>query len=113
VTPKPVRLGDAALLDVRAIAFAYRTEAGEGVAVRFTESLGRALRYIAAHPASGSPRYAHELDLPGLRVWPIRRFPHLVFYVEREDMVLVWRVLHASRDIPETLSADPPTSPSG
>jgi toxin ParE1/3/4 len=103
VTPKPVRLGDAARLDVRAIAFAYRTEAGEAVALRFTQALARALRHIGAHPASGSPRYAYELDLPGLRVWPVRRFPHLAFYVEREDMILVWRVLHASRDIPGTL----------
>ena len=103
MTPKPVRLGEAARLDVRAIVFAYRTEAGEAVALRFAQALERALRHIGAHPASGSPRYAHELDLPGLRVWPVRRFPHLVFYVEREDMVSVWRVLHASRDIPETL----------
>jgi toxin ParE1/3/4 len=61
------------------------------------------LRHIGAHPASGSPRYAHLLDLPGLRVWPIRRFPYLVFYVERDDAVAIWRVLHTRRDIPQTL----------
>jgi len=48
----------------------------------------------------GSPRYAFELRLEGLRAWPLRRYPYLVFYVEREDHLDVWRVLHAQRDIP-------------
>jgi toxin ParE1/3/4 len=103
VTSKPVRLGDPARLDVRAIAFGYRMEAGEALALRFMQALERALRHIGSHPASGSLRYAHALDLPGLRVWPIRHFPHLVFYVEHEAHIAVWRVLHARRDIPGTL----------
>ena len=32
--------------------------------------------------------------------WPLRRYPYFVFYVEREDHLDVWRVLHAQRDIP-------------
>ena len=52
------------------------------------------------HPAVGSPRFAFELRLEGLRAWPLRRYPYLVFYVEREDHLDVWRVLHAQRDIP-------------
>lgn len=85
----------------------YMAEAGTPVALAFVDALDAALRHIAAHPASGSPRYAHEVDLPGLRVWPIRRFPHLVFYVEGGD-VDVWRVLHGERDIPAWLG--PPSS---
>lgn len=42
----------------------------------------------------------HDLNLPGLRAWPLTRYPYLVFYVERSDHVDVWRVLHAQRDIP-------------
>ena len=42
-----------------------------------------------------------ELNLPGLRSRPVRRFPHIVFYVEATDRVDVWRVLHGTRDIPE------------
>jgi toxin ParE1/3/4 len=30
----------------------------------------------------------------------MKGYPHLVFYVERDDHVDVWRVLHGSRDIP-------------
>ena len=43
----------------------------------------------------------HELNLPGLRFWPLTRYPHLVFYVERPDHIDVWRVLHGTRDIPQ------------
>ena len=45
-------------------------------------------------------QYAHELNLPGLRFWPLKRFPYLVFYVEHASHIDVWRVLHGKRDIP-------------
>ena len=63
-------------------------------------ALEKAYAHIARHPATGSPRYAHELNLPGLRDWPLTRYPHLVFYVEHPDQIDVWRVLHGQRDIP-------------
>jgi toxin ParE1/3/4 len=52
---------------------------------------------------SGSPRYGLELNLPGLRCWPLARYPHLVFYLERVDHIDVWRVVDAHRDIPAWL----------
>jgi toxin ParE1/3/4 len=61
------------------------------------------LLLIATRPAAGSPPYGQELGLPGLRHRRLRRFPYLVFYVEREDHIDVWRVLHAQRDIPVRL----------
>lgn len=78
----------------------YLDEGGERVGLGFIDALERAYRHIARRPASGSPRYAQELDLPGLRVWPLKRYPHLVFYVERNDHIDVWRVLHSQRDLP-------------
>ncbi len=78
----------------------YLDEGGERVGLGFIEALEKAYRHIARHPASGSPRYAQELDLPGLRVWPLKRYPYLVFYVERDDHIDVWRVLHSQRDLP-------------
>ena len=78
----------------------YLDEGGERVGLGFIEALEKAYRHIARHPASGSPRYAQELDLPGLRAWPLKRYPYLVFYVERDDHVDVWRVLHSQRDLP-------------
>ena len=78
----------------------YLVEANDEVALGFLDALEKAYRHIAQQPASGSPRYAHQLGLADLRFWPLGRYPYLVFYVERDDHVDVWRVLHHQRDIP-------------
>lgn len=48
----------------------------------------------------GRSRSSSELNLPGLRFWPLQKYPHLVFYLERSDHIDVWRVLHGQRDVP-------------
>lgn len=78
----------------------YLVEASAKVALGFTDELEKAYAHIARHPASGSPRYAHQLGLADLRFWPLGRYPYLVFYVERDEQIDVWRVLHEQRDIP-------------
>ena len=78
----------------------YLDAGGEPVGLGFIDALEKAYRHIARYPASGSARYAQELDLVGLRAWPLKRYPHLVFYVERDDHIDVWRVLHSQRDLP-------------
>ncbi len=78
----------------------YLNEATEQAALGFIDALERAYKHISRHPESGSSRYAHELDLPGLRSWGLKRYPYLVFYIERDDHIDVWRVLHGMRDIP-------------
>jgi toxin ParE1/3/4 len=78
----------------------YLQEAGDQVALGFIESLQKTYNYIGRHPKTGSPRYAHELNLPGLRMWSLKRYPYLVFYVEQDDHIDVWRVLNSHRDIP-------------
>ncbi len=82
-------------------AIAYYLNAGAGQAAPgFIGALEQAYARIGRHAATGSPRYAHELNLPGLRCWPLTRYPQRVFYVERVDHIDVWRVLHGLRDIP-------------
>ena len=78
----------------------YLNEKTELAALAFVDVLERAFLHIGRHPATGSMRYGYELDLPGLRCWPVKRYPYLVFYVERADHIDVWRVLHGKRDIP-------------
>lgn len=78
----------------------YLREAGDQVALGFIESLQKTYDYVGRHPQTGSPRYAHELNLPGLRMWPLKRYPYLVFYVEQDNHIDVWRVLNSHRDIP-------------
>jgi len=78
----------------------YLVEASAKDALGFVDELEKAYVHIARHPASGSPRYAHQLGLADLRFWPLGRYPYLVFYVERDEHIDVWRVLHEQRDIP-------------
>lgn len=97
---KPVIPREAARRDVDAAIEYYLAEGTQQAALGFIDALDQTYGHIGRHPATGSPRYAHELDLPELRVWPLNRYPYLVFYVEREDLIDVWRVLHGQRDIP-------------
>lgn len=80
-------------------------ECAEQAACGLIDALEEAYAQIGRHAATGSPRYAHELNLPGLRFWPLTRYPYLVFYVERPDHIDVWRVLHGARDIPQWMGA--------
>ena len=85
----------------------YSNAASAAVALALIDALEDAFERLGAHPASGSPRYGRELDLPGLRSWVVRGFPYLVFYIERSANVDVWRILHAARDIPAWLRESP------
>jgi toxin ParE1/3/4 len=98
---KTVVARELAILDIDEIIAFYLGESAEQAACGFIDALEDAFAHIGRYPATGSPRYAHELNLPGLRFWPLTRYPHLVFYVERPDHIDVWRVLHGTRDIPQ------------
>jgi toxin ParE1/3/4 len=99
----PVVLRAAASRDVDEALAHYEEEAGAAVARSFIDALERTFLHVGRHPATGSPRYATELGLPGLRAWPLDGFPYLVFYVQRQGSVDVWRLLQAQRDIPAWL----------
>ena len=103
---KPVISRELANQDIEGALDHYLGEGAEQAAFGFIDSLELAYAHISRHSATGSPRYAHELNLPGLRFWPLARYPYLVFYVEHEQHIDVWRVLHGSRDIPAWLQED-------
>jgi toxin ParE1/3/4 len=100
VKAKPVIPRELANRDVDEAIDYYLSEGAEQAALGFVGALEQAYVHIGLHPASGSPRYAHELSLPGLRSWSLSHYPQLVFYVEQDDHINVWRVLHGQRDIP-------------
>lgn len=78
----------------------YLVEADHGVALQFVEAVEHALHLLGDMPYVGSPRLAHELGLPELRALLVDGFPYLIFHVVHDDHIDVWRVLHASRDLP-------------
>ncbi|MDP2094066.1 MAG: type II toxin-antitoxin system RelE/ParE family toxin [Hydrogenophaga sp.] len=108
---KPVRLRALAVADVDDAIRHYLQEAGPDVALGFIDELEQAYTHLGRQPGTGSPRYAPELNLPGLRSWPLSRYPYIVFYAEQSDHVDVWRVLHSARDMPAWLSEGDPALP--
>ena len=87
-------------------AIAYDLKEGaETAALGFIDELETAYIHISRNPGTGSSRYAHALDLPGLGFGPLTRCPHLVFYFEQSDCIDVWRILHGQRDIPAWMQA--------
>jgi toxin ParE1/3/4 len=85
--------------DVEAAIDYYLDEDSEQAALGLIDALEKAYVHISRQPGTGSSRYAHEVNLPGLRSWPLTRYPHLIFYVEHAEHIDVWRVLHGARDI--------------
>lgn len=100
MTAKPIVPREQARRDIEAATDYYADQAGEEVALRFIDALESAYRLIAARPTTGSPLYGRELSLPGLRYRRLKRYPYLVFYIDRQDHVDVWRVLHTRQDFP-------------
>ena len=98
--PLPVIPRERAHLDAEEAIEHYLEEGSGEAALGFIDALERVYARIGRYPESGSTRYAHELNLPGLRSWPLKRYPYLVFYVPGETHIDVWRILHAKRDIP-------------
>lgn len=93
-----------ARLDLDQAADHYEAEAGPDVALRFVDAVEAAYRTIGERPSVGSSLWAEQLGIAGLRSRPVARFPYLIFYLEEEEHVEVWRVLHARRDIPGELA---------
>jgi toxin ParE1/3/4 len=100
----PVVLHGRAIRDVDTAVDYYVAYGSPLAAERFIDALENAYRHIAEYTASGSLRIAHELQLSGLRSWPLFGFPYLVFYLMRTEQVDVWRVLHSQRDITPVLA---------
>jgi toxin ParE1/3/4 len=105
VKAKPVVPRALANQDVDEALAYYLGEKAEAAALGFIDALAQAYAHIGRHPATGSPRYAHELNLPGLRTWQLSKYPHMVFYMEHPDHIDVWRVLHGQRDISAWMQA--------
>ncbi|MGH9133627.1 MAG: type II toxin-antitoxin system RelE/ParE family toxin [Ilumatobacteraceae bacterium] len=102
--PKPVRLRRLAADDIDTAVAYLLAEAGTDVAAKLIDAIEAALAHVGRYPHNGTLRFSYELDIPALRAWPVPGFPYLVFYLERDDEVDVWRILHTRRDIRTTLA---------
>jgi len=102
-----IRLRPRARQDIEEALDYYLGELAFDAAEGFARESEAAFHHLSCLPASGSPRYAHLLDLPGLRTWPVAAYPYLIFYFERDGLVDVLRVLHTRRNISALLLEQP------
>jgi toxin ParE1/3/4 len=71
------------------------------VADRFQLAVSGSISAVMKHPGAGSPRQrCHNPALGGLRAWAVKGFDQFrIYYLVRENTVMVVRVLHDKRDI--------------
>ena len=84
-------------------AAAFLFDENPAAAVSFLDAVETAFGLLVEQPGIGSPRYAHLLPGVNLRMWPVKGFPHLIFYLDRAGGIEVVRVLHGARDLPAIL----------
>jgi toxin ParE1/3/4 len=75
LTGKPVVPRKVAISDVDEIIGDYLETSPEAITIGFVDALESAYAQIGLNPAIGSPRYAYELELPGLRSWLLKGYP--------------------------------------
>ena len=76
----------------------YRDQAGESVALRFMDEVGRAESHLHSNP------YLYQRIAAEVRHLVLRRFPYALIYAISDDVVTVLGCLHSSRE-PLTLAA--------
>ncbi|MBL8870220.1 MAG: type II toxin-antitoxin system RelE/ParE family toxin [Planctomycetaceae bacterium] len=69
-------------------------------ALRFMDQAQVAFNFLRQFPEAGSDHVYSSDTLRGTRSWPIRGFENwIVFYVVRDNELIVIRVLHGARDV--------------
>ncbi len=95
---KPVVRSQLATADARSAIAYYANEVGTDIAQRFLASLAACYAAIAEAPGIGSAPVGYDLGIPGLRARRIPSFPFLAFYMEQDEQIVIWRLLHEKRD---------------
>jgi toxin ParE1/3/4 len=80
--------------------FAYISQNNPEIALQFFDSTRITIAQIARMPGIGSIFTTNDNRLQDLRKWSVKDFrKYLIFYVDREDVIEIVRILYAARDI--------------
>lgn len=99
------------LLREYAIGYKQNPDAGQAVALRFLEDAERAVQFICDNPLSCLV-YPEAQQHPELRdyqfhKWPLRTFPHSIFFRIRSETTLILEAIYPQRmDISRKLASD-------
>ena len=92
-----------AVEDEEEIVHYYEQTSSEQVSLGFINALDQAFSQLSRYPHMGSPRPEYDLELDWIRSWPLKKFPHLIYYEIQTDHIELWRILHPKRDIFQTM----------
>lgn len=82
--------------DVEAAIDYFLAQGPHSIAQGFIDALEQTYTRISHYPAGGSLRYAHALNIDGLRFARLGRYPWLVFYVEQAEWIEITRSAFSS-----------------
>ena len=102
---RPARLSPRAIEDLREAA-AWIAQDNPAAARALRAVVRQAAMRIAEFPRSAPLR--PELVPPPARVLALPGWPYLLIYEETASRVLILRLIHAARDVPDTMSRDLP-----
>lgn len=74
-----------AVEDEEEIVHYYEQTSSEQVALGFINALDQAFSPLSRYPHMDSPRPEYDLELDGIRSWPLKKFPHLIYYEIQTD----------------------------
>jgi toxin ParE1/3/4 len=84
--------------------FAYISQDNHEIALQFFDSTRLTIAQIARMPGVGGVFATNNPRLEGLRKWAVKDFrKYLIFYIDRDEVVEVVRILYATRDITSIL----------
>jgi toxin ParE1/3/4 len=80
--------------------FAYISQNNPETALQFFDSTRITIAQIARMPGIGSIFTTNDNRLQDLRKWSVKDFrKYLIFYIDRDEVVEIVRILYATRDI--------------
>ena len=88
-----VEFTNRALADLRKLSADSRAIFGDVVASALGERISNVVRHLAENPES-APRV---IERPGIRVFPLIRYPYKIFYRVLDDRIRILHIRHTSR----------------
>jgi toxin ParE1/3/4 len=80
--------------------FAYISQDNPEIALQFFDLTRLTIAQIARMPGMGSIFVTDNNRLQNLRKWSVKDFrKYLIFYIDRDQVVEIVRILYATRDI--------------
>lgn len=91
--------------------YTYISQNNPDAALRFFDAARETFAKIATTPNLGRVYPNQNKSLTGLRKWGITGFKsYIIFYLIREDVLIIVRIIHGARDFPALLESGEPSS---